>query len=39
VLAGDTQGFVYDYGTAGDGTGRFWGVERDAAGNLTLIGD
>jgi general secretion pathway protein G len=31
--------FVYDYGTNGDGTGRFWGVDRDPAGKFNLIGD
>ena len=31
--------FVYDYGARGDGTGRFWGVDRDPAGKSNLIGD
>jgi general secretion pathway protein G len=38
VAAGDTQGFVYDY-NAGAGTGRFWGIDRNTAGTLSLIGD
>ena len=39
VVAGDTVGFVYDYGTAGDGSGRFWGVDEEADGTLSLLGD
>ena len=41
VAAGDTQGFVYDYGTppATPGTGRFWGIDKNASGTLSLIGD
>jgi type II secretion system protein G len=38
VAAGDTVGFVYDY-NAGAGSGRFWGVDKNAAGTLSLIGD
>jgi general secretion pathway protein G len=39
VSAGDTQGFVYDYGTAGNGTGKFWGIDKNTAGTLSLLGD
>jgi len=39
VSAGDTQGFVYDYGTNGAGTGRFWGIDKNTAGTLSLLGD
>ena len=39
TAAGDTQGFVYDYGTNGNGTGRFWGINKSTAGTLSLIGD
>jgi general secretion pathway protein G len=39
TAAGDTQGFVYDYGTAGNGTGKFWGIDKDTAGTLSLLGD
>jgi general secretion pathway protein G len=38
VAAGDTQGFVYDY-NAGAGTGRFWGIDKNTAGTLSLLGD
>jgi len=33
------EGFVFDYGTAGNGTGRFWGVDKNTAGTLSLLGD
>ena len=39
VSAGDTEGFVYDFGTAGNGTGKFWGVDKATDGTLSLIGD
>jgi general secretion pathway protein G len=39
VAAGDTQGFVFDYGTAGNGTGKFWGIDKNTAGTLSLLGD
>jgi len=39
VSAGDTQGYVYDYGTAGNGTGRFYGIDKNTAGTLSLLGD
>ena len=39
VAAGDTVGFVYDYGTAGDGSGRFWGVDVELDGTLSLLGE
>ncbi len=38
VAAGDTQGFVFDYGTAGSGTGKFYGIDKAADGTLSLIG-
>jgi len=38
VAVGDTQGFVYDY-NAGAGTGKFWGIDKDTAGTLSLLGD
>lgn len=38
VAVGDTQGYVYDY-NGGAGTGRFYGIDKDSAGALTLIGD
>jgi general secretion pathway protein G len=38
IAAGDTQGFVYDY-NGGTGTGRFWGVEKSAAGAVSLLQD
>jgi general secretion pathway protein G len=39
VVAGDTCAFVYDYGVSGDGSGRFWGVDQELDGTLTLLGD
>jgi general secretion pathway protein G len=39
TAAGDTQGFVYDYGTAGAGSGKFWGIDKNTAGTLSLLGD
>jgi general secretion pathway protein G len=39
VVAGDTCAFVYDYGTAGDGSGRFWGVDVAPDGSLSLLGE
>ena len=39
VAAGDTCAFVYDYGTAGDGSGRFWGVDVEPDGTLSLLGE
>jgi hypothetical protein len=39
VAAGDDYGFVYDYGTAGDGSGRFWGIDVEPDGTLTLLGE
>ena len=39
VAAGDTQGFVYDYGATGNGSGRFWGIDKNTAGTLSLLGD
>ena len=39
IAAGDTCGFVYDYGTAGDGSGRFWGVDVEPDGTLSLLGE
>ena len=35
---GATDGFVYDY-AGGNGTGRFFGVEKDAAGVVTIQRD
>ena len=35
-----TNGFVYDYGTVtAPGSGKFWGIDKNAAGTLSLLGD
>jgi general secretion pathway protein G len=39
VAATDTCGYVYDYGTNGAGSGKFWGVDKNTAGALSLLGD
>jgi general secretion pathway protein G len=39
VASTDTQGFVFDYGTNGNGSGRFWGIDKNTAGTLSLLGD
>ena len=38
VVAGDTQAFVYDYGTAGSGSGKLWGIDKATDGTLSLMG-
>ena len=30
---------IIDYGTAGNGSGRFWGIDKNTAGTLSLLGD
>ena len=39
VAATDTVGWVYDYGTNGSGSGKFYGVDKQTDGTLALIGN